>query len=109
MILVNIINIIHSIIILLVVVSPLISYGKLKEYAFIFLLYLLFQYVTGYERCGLTELEYLAMGEKYKEGFMYRLIKPMIKIPESYFNKYLFGIHLFYLYILYNQLKNNKN
>jgi hypothetical protein len=53
----------------------------------------------------LTDLEYLLLGDKYKSGFMYRLINPMIKIPEDYFNKYLFCFHITWISILYYQLK----
>jgi hypothetical protein len=101
---VNIINTVHLIIVLAVISAPFINNYKLKETVFVFLIYLLLQYISGYERCGLTELEYLVMGEKYQEGFMYRLIKPLIKIPECYFDKYVIIIHFIYLYILYNQL-----
>ncbi len=109
MILVNIIKIIHLIIVLAVIFAPFINNYKLKQTIYVFLIYLLLQYISGYEKCGLTELEYLIMGTKYEEGFMYRLIKPIIKIPESYFDKYVIIIHLIYIYILHNQLDFMKN
>jgi len=109
MILVNIIKIIHLIIVLAIISAPFINNYKLKETIYIFLIYLLLQYISGYERCGLTEIEYLLMGKKYEEGFMYRLIKPIIKIPESYFDKYKIIIHLIYIYVLHNQLNSMKN
>ena len=61
--------------------------------------------MTGYKHCGLTSLEYMIMGKKYKEGFMYRLIMPIITIPESYFDEYILCIHILYIIILYNQIK----
>jgi hypothetical protein len=100
------IRIIHFLIICLILISPFINFYKLKEYVFIFLVYLLLQYLTGYEKCGLTELEYIFMGENYKEGFMYRIIKPMITMKEAYFNNYITIIHLVYIIILYYQLYN---
>jgi hypothetical protein len=108
MILVNIIKIIHLIIVLAVISAPFINNYKLKETIYVFLIYLLLQYISGYEKCGLTYLEYLIMGEKYKEGFMYRLIKPIIKISESYFDKYIIFVHLIYIYVLHNQLNSMK-
>lgn len=104
--LINLIKIIHTLIVLSVCVSPFIDNIILKKFVFVFLLYLLFQYISGYERCGLTELEYLVMGEEYQQGFMYRIINPLIKVPEKYFDKYIFVIHIIYIFILYSQLKN---
>jgi hypothetical protein len=104
--LVNIIKIIHLIIVLLIISSVFIDNLFLKKYVLIFLIYLLFQYLTGYERCGITELEYLVMNEKYKEGFMYRIINPLIKVPEHYFNKWLFVFHILYIIILFQQIYN---
>jgi hypothetical protein len=100
----NIINFIHLILVLVIISAPFIDNNIIKKYVFTFLIYLLFQYLSGYEKCGLTELEYLVMGEKYQHGFLYRIINPLIKIPEEYFDKYLFFVHLIYIIILYNQL-----
>jgi len=104
-IIINLINFIHFIIVLLVVISPFINNRVLKNNVLIFLLYLLFQYITGYQKCGLTELEYIFMGQDYQHGFLYRIINPLIKVPESYFDKWLIVIHLIYVFVLYSQLK----
>jgi hypothetical protein len=105
--LVNIIKLIHLVIIFFLLIGPIYPNKQFKKIIFILLLYLLFQYISGYEKCGLTELEYIVMKEKYQEGFIYRLINPIIKIPEKYFERYLLYIHLLYIIILYIQLKNN--
>ncbi len=102
----NIIKLLHLILVLLIAIAPFYPDKTLKKSVFIFLLYLFFQYLTGYEKCGLTILEYVVMGEKYQEGFMYRLINPLIKVPEKYFDQYLFYVHSFYLVILYMQLRD---
>lgn len=101
---INLINLIHFIIVLSVIISPFINNLVFKNYILIFLVYLLFQYITGYEKCGLTELEYIFMGQEYQNGFMYRIINPLIKVPEEYFNKWLIIGHLIYVCILYNQI-----
>lgn len=106
MCIVQIIHIIHIIIIIILGISPFIPNKKIKECSFTFLIFLLFQYLTKYKRCGLTSLEYMIIGKKYEKGFMYRLITPIITIPESYFNEYIFYIHILYIIILYNQIKN---
>ena len=102
--LVNIIKIIHLIIVLLIISAIFSDNLFLKKHVLIFLVYLLFQYLTGYEKCGLTEFEYLVMNQKYKEGFMYRIINPLIKVPEDYFNKWLFIFHILYIIILFSQI-----
>lgn len=102
--LVNIIKIIHFIIVSIVIIAPFIDNSILKQNVLVFLIYLLFQYLTGYERCGFTELEYLVMGKEYEEGFLYRIINPIIKVPENYFNKWLILFHVFYVFILFCQL-----
>lgn len=102
--LINIIKLFHLIIIIFLGIAPFYPNRQLKKTVFILLLYLFFQYISGYEKCGLTILEYTVMGEKYQEGFIYRLINPIIKIPEKYFDQYLFYIHSIYIVILYIQL-----
>ena len=100
----NIIKLFHLIVIIFFVIAPVYPNRQLKKIVFILLLYLFFQYISGYEKCGVTILEYIVMGEEYQEGFIYRLINPIIKIPEKYFDQYLFYIHSIYIVILYIQL-----
>lgn len=40
-------------------------------------------------RCGLTELEYYVSGKPYEEGFVYKIIKPLVYIKEKTFNDVL--------------------
>jgi len=101
----NIIQYIHVIIILIIILSIFYNNIKLKEIVLSILILLMIKYLTGYDRCGLTEIEYLLKGEKYKEGFIYRIIKPILTIPEQYFENYLFILHSLYIIILITQLK----
>ena len=100
----NIINMIHLILVIFIIISPFINVKEIKINVLIFLIYLLFQYLTGYNRCGLTELEYYFMKEEYKEGFLYRIISPIIKVPEKYFDNWLYVFHIIYVIILMYQL-----
>jgi len=102
---IKLIQFIHLALILLLCSSIFIPISKVKELALTLLIFMLFHYITNYGKCGLTQIEYLIMGEKYKEGFLYRLIKPIITVPENYFNKYLFWIHITYIMILIYQLE----
>jgi hypothetical protein len=101
----NIIQSIHLIIVIIIIVSIFLPNKKLKEFVLSLLILLIIKYLSGYERCGLTEIEYIMKGEKYQEGFLYRIIKPIVTIPESYFKNFLFVIHCVYIYILFKQIK----
>ncbi len=103
----QIINLLHLSLVLGVASSIFISNYQIKKFGLTFLLFLLAQYITNYGRCGLTELEYIVKGEKYQEGFLYRLIKPVITVKEDYFNNQLYLIHILYIGILWYQLSNN--
>ena len=98
------IQILHIVLIFFVCSSIVISNHKIKEASLTILIFILFQYVTNYGKCGLTQLEYYIMGEKYKDGFLYRLINPIIKVPENYFDKYLYIVHIIFITTLIYQL-----
>jgi len=102
--LVNIIRLIHLILVLIILSSIFIDNLILKKNVLGFLIYLLFQYLTGYQKCGFTQLEYLVMGQEYQKGFLYRIINPIIKVPEHYFDKWLFVIHIMFVFILILQI-----
>lgn len=101
---VKIIQSIHILLILFISSSIFVPNYKIKEISLTLLLFMLFQYMTNYGKCGLTQIEYLFMGDKYKEGFIYRIINPIICVPEEYFNKYFYCIHILYIVILGYQL-----
>ena len=101
---VQIIRLIHYFVILLVLSSIFIPYYKIKKIALAILLFMLFQFITNYGKCGLTELEYLFLGKKYESGFIYRTLKPFIKIPEDYLYKKLYVMHILLIVTLLFQL-----
>lgn len=102
---INIINFLHIILILFLSLSVFINNSRIKTQALILLLLIFGQYITNYGRCGLTELEYLFMRERYQEGFIYRLVKPVITLPENYFNKYYYVLHILWICILWLQIR----
>ena len=103
--LIKIIKLLHLLLILTIVSSIIIPNKQLKEFIFTLLIFIFIQYITNYGKCGLTEIEYLLKGEKYQEGFIYRLIKPIITISEKYINMYLYWFHILWILILGYQLK----
>jgi hypothetical protein len=102
---ITIINFLHIILILFLSFSVFIDNYKMKKASLILLILIFGQYITNHGRCGLTELEYLFLRERYQEGFMYRLIKPVITLPEEYFNKYYYVLHILWICILWLQIR----
>ena len=78
-----------------------------KQIALALLIFFMFRYMTGYKKCFLTEIEHMILKKKYKEGFIYRLLKPYFNMPEYYFKKRLFIVHVFYIIILMVQLNKS--
>ncbi len=102
---INVIQLLHLLLVLVIFLSIFIPIVQVKKIAFVLLIYIFLQYITNYGKCGLTELEYMLKGEKYKEGFIYRLVKPIITMPEKYFNQHLYVIHFVWVITLGYQLK----
>lgn len=100
----KIINLAHGILVFGLFISVFVNNSQYKKISLTLLIFIFAQFITNYGRCGLTELEYLFKGDKYKEGFIYRLIKPIITIPEMYFDKYYYALHILWIWILWNQL-----
>lgn len=103
------IRIVHMLIVVAVVISVVVPSCVLKDLALIVLIYLMIQYLLGVGKCCLTELEYMILGQdKYQQGFMYRMIKPVISVPENYFNNGLFVFHIAWIMILCYQVFSRK-
>jgi hypothetical protein len=86
--------------------SPLITDCYLKKLILIFMIFLCIQYITKYGKCGLINFERFFLKEKFKEGFIYRLIKPIICYKKNIIYKNYFILILIYMIILYIQLDN---
>jgi hypothetical protein len=100
----KIIQLLHLILIITILISVFIPDLKLKKLSITLLLFIFFQFITNFGKCGLTELEYAIRGEKCKEGFIYRLVKPIITVPEKYFDQHMYWIHVLWILILGYQL-----
>ena len=104
----SLIKLIHLLIIVGLIASVFVKSGQWKQLALTLLIFLLIQYICGFEKCGLTELEYYIMGENHKQGFIYRLVNPLIRIPEKYLYDGKFVIHLLLIGVLTYQLSQQK-
>jgi len=105
---IKIIQLLHLILVIFLVSSVFVTNYQVKKYAFTFLIFIFIQYITNYGKCGLTELEYVFKGDKYQEGFIYRIVKPIISVPEKYFKNYLYLTHIIWTIILALQLWKQK-
>ena len=91
-----------------IISSILLPYYELKKISLILLLFTLFQYITNYAKCGLIELDFLLNGDKYKDGYLYKIIKPLFKPPNDYFEGKYYWYNLLLILILTQQIMFNK-
>lgn len=65
------------------------------------LYYFLFKWLINDKnaKCGLTMLEYHLLNKSYHEGFVYRIIKPLVYIEEKELNNMMIIIILFLIYL----------
>lgn len=101
---VHIIKLIHLLFIIFLVQSVINNNIEIKKMAFGLLIFLLIKYTTNMNKCFLTQLEYMYLGENYKSGFIYRTITPIVTMPEDYFNKGILCFHLLWIIILFYQI-----
>ena len=101
------IKILHSIIVILVVISPFINNNEHKRLSFLFLIFVVFHYITKYGKCGLINIERLFLKDRFKEGIIYKFIKPIIGYKNNFFYENLFWLLIIYIFVLFYQLKNN--
>jgi len=101
---ITIINILHLSLYISLLSSVIIPNKKFKELSLIFLLFLLAQFIMNKGKCILTEMEYFFKKEQKTEGLLFRLINPIIKRDENYFNYYYYIIHILWIIILMYQI-----
>lgn len=100
----SLVRYIHYLLIILILISPFVSNQTLKQYMLIILVYSFFKYMFGYKKCTLTEIEYWLTGEKYENGFLYKLANPFIDIDIEKLNTYIMLFYVIYIIILSIQL-----
>ena len=102
-----IIRFLHLLLFLILFSSIFIPISLVKQLSLLILIFLLLQFAVNDGKCCITQLEYYIKKEKYKEGFLYRLITPVIKRNEKYFDYYFYIFHIIWIFILiYQNIKN---
>lgn len=94
----------HITLFYLLALSILIKDCYLKKIIIILIMFLCLQYTSKYGKCGLINIERFFLKEKFKEGFIYRLIKPIICYKKNIIYKKYFILIIIYLTILFVQL-----
>ena len=95
----------HIILFYTLALSPLITDCYLKKIILILIMFLCIQYVTKYGKCGLINIERFFLKEKFKQGFIYRLIKPVVCYKQNIIYKNYFKLIIIYMLVLYLQLE----
>jgi hypothetical protein len=104
----DIILICHIVLFCGIVFSPLIHECQYKKIILVLILFMIIQFVTKYGKCGLINIEKYFLKDKFKEGFVYRLIKPIICYKINPFGGKYFILLLIYVLILVFQLYKAK-
>ena len=106
----DIILLFHIILFYIFALSPLITDCYIKKLILILMMFLSLQYVSKYGKCGLINIERFVIEKvlekkNFKEGFVYRLIKPLICYKQNIIYKNSFSLIIIYMVILYIQLE----
>jgi hypothetical protein len=94
----------HLFLVVGVIVAPFVPSFEYKQYALAFLLFLVLQFTLNHGQCGLTEIEGFVLGEKKVDGFLHRLITPVIQFNHSEFYNYVRIFHGVYIFLIVGQL-----
>lgn len=103
----NIILLCHIILLYGIALSPVINDCHYKNLILVFLLFILLQFTLKYGKCGLINIERFFLKEKFKQGFVFRLIKPLICYKRNPFYSQFYYLLLLYIFILFTQLYTN--
>jgi hypothetical protein len=95
----------HIVLFYTLALSPLITDCYFKKIILILIIFLCIQYVTKYGKCGLINIERFFLKENFKNGFVYRLIKPIICYKQNIVYKNYFKLIIIYMLVLYIQLE----
>ncbi len=99
-----IIQSLHLLFYLLILISPFINDCAIKINVFVLLSFILFHFTAKYGKCGIINIERLFLKENFKNGFFYKLIKPVIDYRKNIFFNKLYHLLLIYILILFIQI-----
>jgi hypothetical protein len=100
----QIINYLHLILLIGLLISPFVDNCGFKLNAFILITFIILHFITKYGKCGIINIERLFLKENFKNGFFYKLIKPIISYKNNIFYENLFNLVILYSIILFIQI-----
>ena len=95
----------HILLFYILALSPLITNCYFKKLILIIIIFLCIQYVSKYGKCGIINIEKFFLKDNFKQGFCYRLIKPVICYKQNIIYKHYFYLIIIYMIVLYIQLE----
>jgi hypothetical protein len=99
-----IINILHLILFCILFISPFINDCAIKLNSIIILVFISVHFITKYGKCGIINCERFFLKENFKDGFFFKLIKPVISYKNNIFYEKFFNIIILYIIILMIQV-----
>jgi hypothetical protein len=105
----SVINILHITLLLFLGLSIFIKNKNVKMSSLIILIFISLHFITKYGKCGLINIEKFILKDNFRNGFLFRLMRPVIYYKNNYFYENLFWLMLIYIFILYYQINENKN
>jgi hypothetical protein len=79
----------------------------LKANALVFYIFILFHFITKYGKCGIVNIERYFLKDKFRDGYAFKLIKPVISYKNNFVYESLIEILPIYIFILLIQLYNS--
>ena len=105
----EIINILHIIFIFIIFMSPFIDDCFIKQLILLLLIFITIHYLTKYGKCGLINIEMFFLKDTFRNGILFKTIKPIISYKNNiFYDNYGTFILFIYMIILIQQIYNNK-
>jgi hypothetical protein len=99
-----IIKILHLLFYTLIMFSPFINNCGIKLDVLIMLLFIWVHFFSKYGKCGIINIERFFLKKNFKQGFCYKLIKPVIDYRNNIFFDKLYFLLIIYILIIIIQV-----
>lgn len=107
-ILANIVNVIHLAMILFGVIGPFTNNRTVLKLSLQLIIFVLFHWITKFGKCQLTELEARLRGQPRDQGYIYKILQPIINVREHHLNYVIYIVTVILGMIAYNKLMRFK-
>ena len=101
------IRLFHILFVVSCLFAPFVEDCEFKLLMFILTTFTLFHYLLKHGKCGLINIERFFLGDDFKNGIVYRLIKPIISYKNNIFYEKLMFLHITIICVLFYQLYNS--